>query len=304
MPILAEALYQNLALSYTGAEEAAHAVPESVHMDDWPTYDSDQIDEDLNQDMRLVTQLASLGHSARSKAGIKVRQPLAQVDFSVGGYQESETLARFADLLADELNVKKVTALGSADEAVSYSLKPLPRQLGQKYKALFPKVAKAIQALDPEAAGPALLDGGTVQVEVDGKALAIQPEEVEVRAEARAGLVVSADGPYLAALHTDLTTELVQEGLGREFVRRVQDLRKQAGFDIADRIDMELQASEALVQAVRAHQEYIMGETLTVNLIFRSRPIAVEDEKQSEDQAAAGFEFDDQDGTILLTRRA
>ena len=303
MPMLSEALYQNLVLSHTSAEEE-RAAPESVHMADWPSYDPDRIDEDLNRDMRLVTQLASLGHSARGKAGIKVRQPLAQIDFSVGGYQEGETLARFAELLADELNVKQVAALGSAGEAVSYSLKPLPRQLGQKYKGLFPRVAKAIQALDPETAGPALLDGAAVQVEVDGEVLAIQPDEVEVRAEARSGLVVSAEGPYLAALHTDLTPELVQEGMAREFVRRVQDLRKQAGFDIADRIEMELQASESLAEAVTAHQVYIMGETLTVNLVFQSQPVEVGGTILSSDQAAADFEFDGQKGTILLTRRA
>src|SRR5690606_34249601 len=111
-------------------------------------------------------------------------------------------------------------------------LKPLPKQLGQKYKALFPKVAKAIQELDAEQAARELLAGRLVRVTVEGVGLDIQPDEVEVRAEARTGLEVASEGAYLAALSTELTPELVHEGLAREFVRRVQDLRKQADFDI------------------------------------------------------------------------
>ena len=97
-------------------------------------------------------RLASLGHAARNQAGIKVRQPLAEAAFSLGRPDEAQALERHADLLADELNVKRVRVLGSADEAISYSLKPLPKQLGQKYKGLFPKVAEAIKALDPARA--------------------------------------------------------------------------------------------------------------------------------------------------------
>jgi isoleucyl-tRNA synthetase len=211
-------------------------------------------------------RLASLGHAARNQAALKVRQPLSEVAFSVSNPKEAQTLEQYADLLADELNVKNVRALGSAGEAVSYSLNPLPKQLGQKYKGNFPAVRSAILALDAEQAGRALLDDIPVQVEVGGETLEIVPGEVEVRAEARSGLVVASEGAYLAALKTDLTPELVREGLAREFVRRVQDLRKQAGFDIADRIHLSVSASPALAEAIRVHRDYIMGETLTVEL--------------------------------------
>jgi isoleucyl-tRNA synthetase len=107
---------------------------------------------------------------------------------------------------------------------------------------------------------------------VDGEQFEIQPDEVEARAEARSGLEVVAEGAILAALKTELTPELVQEGLAREFVRRVQDLRKQAGFDIADRIKLYVNASSGLAGAVEKHRDYIMGETLSVEMASKAPP--------------------------------
>jgi isoleucyl-tRNA synthetase len=266
MPFLSEALYQNLVRSFDSS------ATESVHLSNWPTYDPDFLDEMLNQDMHLVMQLASLGHAARSQAGIKVRQPLAEIAFALGKKEERLALEKYADLLADELNVKQARALSSADEAVSYTLKPLPKQLGQRYKALFPKVSQAILETDAVQAAHAILAGEPFIVAVDGAELNILPEEVEVRAEARSGLAVATEGSYLAALQTELTPELIQEGLAREFVRRVQELRKQADFEIADRIQLFLSATPDLVEAVRAHREYIFGETLTLNYHLSDPP--------------------------------
>jgi isoleucyl-tRNA synthetase len=266
MPFLADALYQNLVRAVD--PEAA----ESVHLTDWPEYTPALVNDDLNREMALVMRLASLGHAARNQAALKVRQPLAEVAFSVGNPEEAHALERYGDLLADELNVKKVRLLGSTGEVVSYTLKSLPKQLGQRFKGLFPKVAQAVSGLEPVQAAQSLLNGKPVQVEVDGETLEIQPDEVEVRAEAHPGLVVASDGPYLAALDTILTPELVQEGQAREFVRRVQDLRKQADFDIADRIRLYVQATPGLAQAIRLHQEYITGETLTRQLVFAAPP--------------------------------
>lgn len=265
MPFLADELYQNLVRSFDDN------APESVHLTDWPQFDESAIDEVLNSEMTLVMKLASLGHAARNQAQIKVRQPLAEVAFSVVNQEEARALLAHADLLADELNVKRVRVLGGAGEVVSYTLKPLPKQLGQKYKGQFPKVSQAIVDLDAGLAGPILLDGQAVQVTVDGNVLDILPDEVEVRAEAHQGLVVASEGAYLAALTTQLTPELIREGLAREFVRRVQDLRKQAEFDIADRIKLFVQGSPALVDAIENQKVYIMGETLAVELAYELR---------------------------------
>jgi isoleucyl-tRNA synthetase len=266
MPFLAEALHQNLVRTVDAR------APESVHQADWPGYDPEAIDDALNEEMRLVMRLASLGHAARDKAGIKVRQPLAEAAFALGRPEEVRALERHADLLADELNVKRVTVLASADKAISYSLKPLPKQLGQKYKSLFPRVAEAIQALDPAQAARLLLSGQPVRVQVDEMELEIRPDEVEVRVEAHAGLAIAAEGAYVAALHTALTPALVREGLAREFVRRVQDLRKQAELEVADRIRLYVTATPDLLSALRVHRDYIMGETLAVELNMAEPP--------------------------------
>jgi len=175
-------------------------------------------------------------------------------------------LARYADLLEDELNVKHVRPLNTAGEAVAYSLNPLPKQLGQKYASRFPAIRKAILDLDPEQAARTLLAGQPLEIALDGERYEIQPDEVEVRAQARSGYAVASEGPYLAALVTELSPELVREGLAREFVRRVQDLRKQADLAISDRIRVHYMASPQLDQAVRNFQDYIQNETLAVEL--------------------------------------
>jgi isoleucyl-tRNA synthetase len=287
MPFLAEELYQNLVC--TVDKEA----PESVHLADWPAYQESSIDEILNADMQLVMRLASLGHSARNQAAMKVRQPLAEAAFSVGSKKEVQALEKYADLLADELNVKKVSALGSAGEVVSYTLNPLPKQLGSKYQSQFPEVRKAILALEPQKAAQALLNGEPISVSVGDESLEILPDEVEVRAEAHSGLVVASEGAYLAALKTDLTPELVREGLAREFVRRVQDLRKQADFDIADRIYMHVSASQNLEQAIQEYQDYIKGETLTLELKSGEPPGGA---------ATGEFEFDGENARVGLVK--
>jgi isoleucyl-tRNA synthetase len=287
MPFLAEELYQNLVCSVDRES------PESVHLADWPTYDESHIDETLNADMRLVMRLASLGHSARNQAAMKVRQPLAEAAFSVGSKREVQALENYGDLLADELNVKQVRVLGSAGEAVSYSLNPLPKQLGQKYQSQFPEVRKAILAQDAQEAALDLLNGEPISISMGEETVEILPEEVEVRTEARTGLVVSSEGAYMAALKTELTPELVREGLAREFVRRVQDLRKQADFDIADRINMYVSASKNLMDAIQDNRTYIMGETLTVELKSGEAPGGA---------ATGEFEFDGERASVGLVK--
>jgi isoleucyl-tRNA synthetase len=277
MPFLAEDLYQNLVRS---VEEAA---PESVHLAEWPEVLPEMIDESLNRDMALVMRLVSLGHSARQKANRKVRQPLAEAAFSVGNALERKAVATYADLFTDELNVKEVRLLDRATEAISHTVKPLPKQLGQKYGNKFPAIQRAILAMNSEDAAHTLLDGKPLRVQLNGESYDILPEEVEVKALAKEGFAVAEEGAYVAALVTDLTPALVQEGLAREFVRRVQDLRKSADLDVADRIELYVEASPSLKSAIEAHREYITAETLTSNLVFGSPP-------QGASSIADGFE--------------
>ena len=266
MPFLAEELFQNLVRS---VDENA---PESVHLAKWPEVLPEMIDESLNRDMALVMRLVSLGHSARQKANRKVRQPLAEAAFSVGNPSERRAVENYADLFTDELNVKQVRLLDSATEAVSHTVKPLPKQLGQKYGNKFPAIQKAILAMNSEQAAHILLEGQPLKVEANGTSFDVLPEEVEVRALAKEGFAVAEEGAYVAALVTELTPELVQEGLAREFVRRVQDLRKSADLDVADRIELFVEASPGLRSAVETHKDYITAETLTSSLLYETPP--------------------------------
>src|SRR5574341_156414 len=266
MPFLADELYQNLVRSVD------QFAPESVHLAEWSKYDEALIDESLNRDMALVMKLVSLGHQARQKANRKVRQPLKEVAFSLGNVSERRAVEAFADLIADELNVKAVRLLDSSTEAVSHTVKPLPKQLGQKYGNKFPALQKAILAMNAEEVAHLLLSGESVKVSADGQMVEILPDEVEVKAQAKEGFAVAEEGAYVAALVTELTSELVQEGLAREFVRRVQDLRKNANLEVADRVNLFVVASNGLKSAIEAHRDYIMTETLAVSLEFTDLP--------------------------------
>lgn len=288
MPFLAEEIYQNLVV--TQDEKA----PKSVHLVDWPVFDESAINEKLNKDMVLVMRMASLGHAARNKANRKVRQPLAEIAFAVGGKDEMTTLEKYADLLIDELNVKHIRSLDTAGEAISFQLNPYPKQLGQKYGNRYPKIRSAILAMNAEKTGMKLLAGESIKVEIEKETLEILPEEVEVRINAREGFSVASEGAYLAALVTDLTPELVEEGLAREFVRRVQDLRKTMELDIADRIEVRYQASKKLQKAIQTHAEYIKNETLAVSL---------EEGKTSKDFNQVQDEFDGETVSIAIKRR-
>jgi isoleucyl-tRNA synthetase len=290
MPFLAEELYQNLVCAHD------QTAPQSIHLAEWPMFVEAHIDEALNSDMAVVMKLASLGHAARKQAELKVRQPLAEAMFSLASTHEYQALERYGDLLVDELNVKKVSLLHSTGEAVSYSLNPLPKQLGQKFKAKMPAIRAALLALDAEPAALSFLDRRAVRVTVEGEFFDILPEDVEVRLSARQGLAVTADGSYLCALRTDLTPELEAEGLAREFIRRVQEQRKQASYDIADRIRLYVHPTPRLKEAIAAHREYIMGETLAVELVFAETLVEPDPPKVLES------EFDGERVTVGILR--
>jgi isoleucyl-tRNA synthetase len=262
MPFLADEMYRNLVCSVDAK------APESVHLAKWPKADESRIDETLNREMALVMKLVSLGHNARQKAGRKVRQPLSEAAFALASPDERHAVENYADLITDELNVKKVRLLDAGGEVVSFAVKPLPKQLGQKYGNKFPGLAKVISMLDANSVAPLILARQPVTVTLEGQEYSILPEEVEVRAQAKAGFAVANDGAYLAALVTELTPELVREGLAREFVRRVQDLRKSANLEVADRIRVFVTATPGLKDAIEANRDYVTAETLTVELSF------------------------------------
>ncbi|MBN1564418.1 MAG: isoleucine--tRNA ligase [Anaerolineae bacterium] len=259
MPFLSEAMYRNLV-----AKDNPDA-PESVHLVFWPKYNAALIDEKVMADMRLTQKLVSLGHAARHTADLKVRQPLAEAVFVTRYSAENDTVKALAGTIAEELNVKTVRVVESAEDMLTYSLNPLPQVLARLLRGDFPKVQKALREGDPadvERWAKALKAGEAITVEVEGKTYTITPDQCEVQESAAEGYAVAEDYGYVAALSTELTDDLIQEGLAREFVRRVQTLRKDADFDISDHIAVTYQANERWQAAIDAFSDYIQQETL------------------------------------------
>ena len=265
MPFLAEEMYRNL----VGSVDAA--APESVHLAAWPEHDKSLIDQTLMDEMRLVLRLVSLGHAARNSVQIKVRQPLAAVAYSLPGSQV-EVVKAYAPIIADELNVKAVETLDRAEDVVTYALNPLPKLLGPKFGKDFPTIQKLLREGNVGDYARALLAGQDITIRYDGKEATLTPGEVEVKVNPAEGYAIAQDSQALAALNVVLTDDLIHEGLAREFVRRVQNLRRDADFAVDDRIETTYQASDRLARAVQQFADFIAGETLSESLASVDKP--------------------------------
>ena len=256
-PFTAEALWQNLVRSW---DESA---PESVHLAPWPAADESLFDERLSADTQLIMRLASLGRAARARAKIKVRQPLAEVVVRTRTLDEEEGVRRLGAQLLDELNVKALRVVADESELVEYEVKPNLPALGPRLGRAVGEVSRALAALDPNALAAAVRAGRSV--EVAGHILA--PGDVLVTAKERPGYAVAQEAGYTVALTTTITPELADEGLARELVHRLQTLRKDAGFEIADRIVTYYEGDGAVDRVMQRHADYIAGETLSRELV-------------------------------------
>jgi len=259
IPFLTEDIYQNLVRSvYPDARE-------SIHHTLWPEADSKAIDLKLIEQMKLARETASQGLSARSNAGIKVRQPLSQVLVHVKEGR-AELDDELIEIVQDELNVKDLVFVQEAESLLGYKVLPNNKLLGPKYGSNFPKVSAALAKLDPNQVAALANEGSLIPIKVDKEEILLEADEVLVQTVAAEGLA-TVDSKFLTvAIETEITDALREEGLAREMVRRIQDFRKQADFDIADRIYLVYQATPALQSAITKHRNYIMQETLTLKM--------------------------------------
>jgi isoleucyl-tRNA synthetase len=237
-------------------------VGDSVHLAPYPV-SAGRIDPDLERDMRDVRELAVLGRAAREQENLRVRQPLRLLRAVVpGGRRPSQAVL---ELLAQELNVKRVEFLSDTDDIVRLVVKPDFGRLGPRFGPSTPEVARLVQSLEPEQARR-LRAGGSIELELDGEGVAIAPDEVAITEVASGELVVkSADG-YLVGLDRTLDEGLVAEGIARELVNRVQRLRRDSGLEVSDRIELGIRGSEEIESAAHEHRDYIAGETLAVGV--------------------------------------
>ena len=271
-PFLAEELWGNLARSLDGD------APESVHLADWPEPVSLEpggsvfIDESLNAETQLVKRVASMGRAARAKASIKVRQPLAEVLVRPRGDAEAAVLERHEALLLEELNVKALNTLDDEARIVTFEVKPNLPVLGPRLGREVGAVRSALGALDAGEVADAVRAGQSVTVA--GHELA--PDDFLLEMHEREGYAVVSEAGYTVGVATTITDELADEGVARELVRHIQDLRREADFELSDRITTWCAGGETVARVLAAHGEYLKGETLSVELFTEAPPEGVQ----------------------------
>jgi len=259
VPFTAETLYQGL--------HNGKGPQESVHLEMWPAADESLINEELLHNTEVLQRIVSLGRAARSESGHRTRQPLPEVLVRVQTVAQQRALESMTDQLAEELNVKSVRFLSIGESFLDYDLKPNLRIVGRKYGKLVPALKAALKNADGKLAAASAAKEESFSVEVEGQTLELVPEELLIEAKSPEGYAASEDSGYLVALSTQLTPSLEREGLARDLVRHIQELRKSSGLEITDRIELFVTgASEMLRETLAEYAETISRETLAVGL--------------------------------------
>jgi isoleucyl-tRNA synthetase len=255
---VADEIYDNL----DGAEP-------SVHLTDFPVADQTVRDAELEHAMATARETVRLGLAARGQAKLKVRQPLrAAIVVATGA--ERDAIERMSAIVREELNVKELRFVSAADELAEVELKPDYRRLGPRFGKHMPLVAAAVAGLDAAQAVASLRDGRPVAISVDGKDHELSAEDLQTSMKPLEGYQVEREGSHAVALELEIDDELRVEGWAREIVRAVQLARQEAGLEVTDRIVLTLDGDAKLLGAARAHQDYIAGETLAVEVAYES----------------------------------
>ncbi|MDQ4045360.1 MAG: class I tRNA ligase family protein, partial [Chloroflexota bacterium] len=257
VPFITEEIYQNLvATMQPGA-------PKSVHLTSFPEPNPALIDEELSRDMTAVLRVVRLGRAARSEANLKVRQPLPAVLVHTQDPRDAEAVVRLKDQILDELNVKDVQALGELSEVVAWEVKPNLPVLGPKYGKRLGGIRKVLDGLDPAEVAENVNAGNGVSLgEIDGEEIVLQPEEILLNLRKREGFAAAQGEGATVALDTELTDELIREGLARDFVRGVQDARKRMDLRIEQKIALRYAADGQAAEAIDANDDFIAREVL------------------------------------------
>jgi isoleucyl-tRNA synthetase len=286
IPFLTERMYQNLALGQdllgSGIRENSDAapnshesgfnapLPSSVHLCDYPTADTSLLDADLNLRMASAQKVVRLGHKLREESNLRVRQPLAELRFASSNASTAAAIEKLADVIGEELNIQKVIRQDNLDSLVKYAYKPNLKTLGPKYGKLLNALRTKLPELGDAVLAP-LRRGENLTVQLEGQDVNLTPEDVLVSTEQAAEWVCSDDSGIQVAISTVLTPELIREGMSRDFVRQVQQLRKDANLNIQDRIKVQYHSPDNTVQAMVAEWgNYICGETLADEIEFSS----------------------------------
>jgi isoleucyl-tRNA synthetase len=260
IPFISEAIYLNL---------RSQDMPESVHVCDFPTYEKGRRDEKLELEMAAVQITASLGHALRKENKLKVRQPLAAAYVVSGDPKVLSFLQDQQHLIADELNVKEIIFSSHEKDFVSLKAKPNFRILGKKVGKLMKAAQVVIEQFDQNQL-MTLLNGRSVSIMIEGQEVVLTPEDVQVERSIHEHVVAANQGEITIALETRLDDELLMEGLAREIVNKINTMRREADFAVADRIKINMQTTERVIACFDRFKDYICNEVLATEVSFGS----------------------------------
>lgn len=236
---------------------------ESVHLCDFPKVNSDEIDEELEMKMAAAQTITSLARMLREKSNIRVRQPLNKILIPIGSPSERRAIQSVEDVIKEEINVKEIEFISDDnDDVVKRTAKGNFKVIGKKFGKKTKSVAAEISKLKNNQL-KALEKNGELPIEVEGEVIKLIPEDVEIQNADIEGWLVASENNITVALDTHLTEELITEGIAREFVNRIQNLRKESDFDVTDRISISYYADNRIKDAVDKMSEYIKSETLS-----------------------------------------
>ncbi len=257
IPFMTEDIYQNLVKSIDAS------APESIHLCDFPEVHENWIDPKMEEDMADLLEIVVMGRAARNTANIKNRQPIGTM-YVKSEFQLSEF---YKEIIEDELNVKEVVFKDDIADFISYSFKPQMRTVGPKYGKLLNKIKTVLSELDGNKAMAELKSTGELKLDIDGQEIVLLEEDLLIDMAQMEGYVSESDHTVTVVLDTNLTPELIEEGFVRELVSKIQTMRKEAGFEVMDKIRVYAKDNDKIVDIMKNHGDEIKSEVLAEDIV-------------------------------------
>ncbi|MBQ1312814.1 MAG: isoleucine--tRNA ligase [Blautia sp.] len=280
IPFMTEDIYQNLVRSID------KDAPESIHLCDFPSVREEWIDTELEKKMDAVLRVVVLGRAARNTANIKNRQPVSTMYVKAGEAMDSF----YTEIIEDELNVKEVKFIDNVESFISYSFKPQLRTVGPKFGKLLGGIRKALSEINGIAAMKELKENGVLSLNIGTEKADLLEEDLLIETAQTEGYVTESDGDVSVVLDTALTPELLTEGFVREIISKVQTMRKEAGFEVMDRIRLYAQGNDRIEEILKSHGEEIRKDVLADEIILGSTNGYVKDWNVNKEQVTIGVE--------------
>ena len=260
VPFMTEEIYQNLVV---GLDSSA---PESVHLCSWPEVNENLIDHKLEEEMDLAYKIVKLGRSARNSVNIKNRQPLSEMLISVTSLPEY-----YSDIVKEELNVKKVVLGADMKDYVHFEIKPNLPVLGRSYGKLIPRIKEEIAKFNQMDLAVKVQNGGTEYIQIDDEQIELSSENLLITMQGKEGFAFSGMGEIGVVIETTITEELREEGMLREVLSKVQNMRKDRGFEVLDRITLYVYGNENVEKIVKKFEDIIKHDTLADNIVYTEK---------------------------------